>query len=1123
LEAIRVRYAILGPLEVRVGGRLIGLGGPQQRTVLALLLLGADRVVSTDRIIECLWVEPPQAARNLVQGCVFNLRRALRVEEDGAVRQPLITRPSGYQLEVRPDELDRDRFEAIAQAAAEKLRDGGPGALLHGRELLRQALAEWRGPALDDIAADMCRAEAVRLDERRLAVFEEYIDVGLLLGAHADMVAELRVQIAQNPLRERLYAQLMLALRAADRQAEALAVFRELRTKLVEQLGIEPSPTLKQIEHALLSGADAFEVYRRGTTEPGRTGGDPARPGAGAGVGAARTAAGAARPDPGRPAAPSGPPARPVPAQLPAAITGFTGRANHLLRLDGLVVDPSDAGATIATITGPPGVGKSALAVHWAHRVRDRFPDGSLFIDLRGYPAGRAVQPIDAVTAALYALGVPAPEVPTDLDLASARYRTELAGRRVLVLLDNARSPEQIRPLLPGEAGCLVLVTSRDRLSGLIARDGAQRVNLDLFAPDEAELLVERLIGGERAEADPGSVAELARLCGYLPLALRITAANLLDHPDRDVAGHVAQLAAGNRLTGLAVDGDEHTAVRAAFAQSYTDLDPTAQRLFRLLGLCPGADIAAPAAAALAGLDPDATDRALRRLASAHLISQPAPGRYTLHDLLRLYAAERAHDDDPDDERTTAIERLLDWYLRGVDAAARMLYPAVLRLPLPADTCAAMAFGDRAEALAFLDAERTNLRSTIQYAAEHGPHPAAWLLADALRGFLWLRRHLTDWLTIGQHGLAAAQAAGDRAAQAACHISIAVAEQCRDQHPTAVGHYVRAVELSRQIGWLEGESTAAGNLALTYVQWGRPRDALPYAAQALELARRSGRLASQMGNLGSLACIHHELGNLELAVDHGQQALALTRELGSPASEAIVLGNLAEAHHALGRHGTALHHASRALAVNREIGDRGNEPEALRILAAIHRDTGRLHIAVDHARDALTLAVDNGYRRFEAAARTTLATVHQRLGHYQRAVDEHQLALRVARHTDNRFAAVSALIGLADAYRRLGDPQRSVTCAERAIADAEETGQRVLQGAGHTALAAAHLALGRPGTAAEHAILALDIQQETGHRLGQVAALDVLADAARDTDPEAAARYRERSAEVLAATDPASA
>jgi DNA-binding SARP family transcriptional activator/tetratricopeptide (TPR) repeat protein len=1095
-----VRFAILGPLEVLADGQRIALGGPQQRTVLALLLLNAGRVVSTDRIVECLWAEPPSAARNLVQGCVFNLRRALRVEEDGTVRQPLITRSSGYLLEVRPGELDRDRFDAATLAAAEALREGQPPALRQGRELLQQALAEWRGPALDDIAADMCRAEAVRLDERRLAVLEDYIDVGLTLGEHAGLVAELGVHVAENPLRERLYAQLMLALHAADRQAEALAVFRGLRTKLVEQLGIEPSPNLQRIERALLSGADAFEAYRRGTVEVARSGGEIARSGR--------------VPDP-PPDPPPGPAPRPVPAQLPAAIAGFTGRTNHLRRLDGLLPDPL-AGATVATVTGPAGVGKTALAVHWAHRVRDRFPDGALFVDLRGYAEGRAVRPIEALTAALYALGVPAPEVPTDVDQASARYRTELAGRRVLVLLDNARTPEQVRPLLPGEPGCLVLVTSRERLNGLIARDGAQRINLDVLTPEEADDLLGRLIGVERVQAEPRSVAELARLCGYLPLALRISAARLLDHPDRDVAAHVAQLAAGNRLTGLAVDGDEHTAVRASFALSYTDLDPAARRLFRLLGLGMGTDFTAPAAAALAGLDRAATGRALDRLVSAHLVGQPAPDRYALHDLLRLYAAERAHDEDRDAEREQAIGRLLDWYLRGVDAAARTLYPAVLRLPMPPGWEGERPVDDRAEAIAFLEAERSNLRHAVQYAAEHGPHRAAWLLADGLRGFLWLRRYVTDWLTIGRHGLAAAEAAGDRAAQAACHISVAVAEQCRDQHPTAVEHYLRAVELSREIGWMECESTAAGNLALTYVQWGRPRDALPHATQALDLAQRSGRLASQMGNLGSLACIHHELGNLDLAVDHGRRALELTRELGAPASEAIVLGNLGEVYHALGQPGTALTHASRALAVNREIGDRGNEPEALRILAAIHRDTGRVHIAVDYARDALALALDTGYRRFEAAARTTLATVYQRLGHYRRAVDEHQQALTVARRTDNRFAAVSALIGLADAYRSLGEPERSITCAERAIADAAQTGLRVLEGAGHVALAAALFALGRPDPAAEHAARALAIQEDTGYRMGQAAALEILGDAVRVTDPPAAAQHRKRAAELSA-------
>jgi hypothetical protein len=392
---------------------------------------------------------------------------------------------------------------------------------------------------------------------------------------------------------------------------------------------------------------------------------------------------------------------------LPADVTAFTGRRRQLEALDGLLESGADTTAVvISAIAGTAGVGKTGLAVHWAHRVRDRFPDGQLYVNLRGYAPTPPASPLEALAGVLRALGVAAEQVPVETEQAAGLYRTLLADKRMLVLLDNARDPDQVRPLLPGGPGSLVVVTSRHRLSGLVVKEGACRLTLDVLTPEEANQLLARLLGETRVHAEPAAAAELARACAHLPLALRIAAATLADRPQLSIAGYVAELGQGDRLGALAVDGDEQAAVRAAFDLSYAALAPGARRLFRLLGLVPGPEVTADAAAALTGTLPERAARLLDRLAAAHLIDQDTAGRFAFHDLLRLYAAERARHEDTGEERKAATRRLLDWYLHTVDAAARMLYPDKLRLPLPLAEAPrpATPFADHRGALAWCEA-----------------------------------------------------------------------------------------------------------------------------------------------------------------------------------------------------------------------------------------------------------------------------------------------------------------------------------------------------------------------------------------------------------------------------------
>jgi DNA-binding SARP family transcriptional activator len=1068
-----MRYRILGPIEVLHDGQPLAIGGPQQQALLAVLLLNANHVVSTDRLIADIWGdEPPVAARDLLRGCVARLRRVLSADP-----QPLLKRGPGYVLQVQPGELDLHRFEELATAA---LVDGSIVGPERAADLLHEALALWRGPALDGVAPDVCRAEAARLEEQRLSLLEQRVDLELQLGRHDRLIGELRLHLRAHPLRERLWAQLMLALHAADRQAEALAAYRQVREMLVEELGMEPGATLRRVEQAILSGGDPFEVYRSAHAVP--------------------TA--------GRAPPPPPPPGQAVAAQLPPGPSAFTGRTAHLKQLDTLL--PGDATAVvIAVITGTAGVGKTGLAVHWAHHLRSRFDDGQLFVDLRGYAPGPPVRPIEALAGFLRALGVPAQQLPADLDQAAGLYRSLLADRRVLVLLDNAADCDQVRPLLPGGPGCLVLVTSRDQLTGLVAHDGAHRIPLDVLTPGEAQTLLTHLLGPERTGAEPGATADLAAACANLPLALRIAAANLDNHPGQLLADHVAELNDRDNLTALAVHGDDQSAVRVAFDRSYGRLPAAARRLFRLCGLVPGPDVTAGSAAALAGTTPHEAGSLLARLAAASLLAEAAPGRYGCHDLLRRYAAERVHAG----EQAPATKRLYDWYLHSTDSAVTMLYPQVVRLPVPAPGAGVHTadLTDHSQALEWLDAERLNLVAATTHAARDGPRPVAVLLADAMRGYLMARMHTVDWMTVAEAGLAAAEAEADVCGQASAEVSLGNAYQRLSEYSTAAEHYRRALALSRQAGWLEGQAGILGSMGNLHWFWAQLPDAIDHYAEALTLNRRTGRVAGQAMNLGSLGTTFRHLGLLPQAAEHMVQAVALFRQVGSRNGEAIALGNLGEIHRDLGRFSDAVRDLTQALTLYRQTGDRGGEADTLRLLAAVRSDTGDSARAVEFAHEAMALARATGDLRVEANTLNTLSTLDQRLGKHRQAAEGHRRALALARETANHYPEAEALIGLAPAELALDQPDAARAHALQALALTRQIGYRVLEGQALLGLASLELAEGDADRAAEHAEAALALHRASGHRLGEARAYLLLAEAR----PGEASDHRRMAAAVF--------
>ncbi|HVQ89570.1 MAG TPA: tetratricopeptide repeat protein [Mycobacteriales bacterium] len=824
------------------------------------------------------------------------------------------------------------------------------------------------------------------------------------------------------------------------------------------------------------------------------------------------------------PATPASPPsqARPRPAQLPADVAAFTGRAEALDRLDGLLAAGPATAVVISAITGTAGVGKTALAVHWAQQARGRFADGQLYVNLRGYDAGPAVRPVEALARFLHALGVPPEQVPVDLEEAAGLYRSLLADRRMLIVADNAGHPDQVRPLLPGSPGCLVLVTSRDQMAGLVARDGAQRLTIDVLTPAEAGTLLGRVLGPARVAAEPAAADQLARLCGYLPLALRIAAANLTDRPGRSIESFAAELAGGDRLSALGVAGDEQAAVRAAFDLSYATLAAPARLLFRRLGLAPGPDITAPAATAL--ISPTAepadqpTERVLDRLAAAHLLGQPAPGRYALHDLLRHYAAERADRDDSGADRAAAVRRLLDWYLHTADAAARVLYPTMIRLDLPepgTDGAPPGAFADHIAALAWLTAERDNLLAAIRFAAEHGPRPAAWLLADTIRGYFWHARYTVDWLETAHAGLAAATAAGDLQAQAGMQMSLGMAYYCLERHLAAVEHYTAAAELARRAGWIPGQLASIGNLGNAYADLGNLRRAADCHTEALELNRQAGQLTGQLAVLCNLGVVYQRLGQLQRAADCETEAMAVAVEIGSPAGEAAALGNLGGMQHDLGQLDEAAANLSRALGLHREIGNRYAETHTLLDLAAVHHDAGRNTDALRVAQEARDIAQESSARRIEADILNLLGSIHRTLGHPQQAAGYHQQALRISRDADAQLVQTAALIGLAAAHRDRKQTAKAAAYAREALDTAHDAGYAVLDGNAQVTLASIELAGGNRDAAVSHARAALEIHRETGHRLGQARALTVLGQAAQQAGDAAGATGHWQQALVI--------
>jgi DNA-binding SARP family transcriptional activator len=899
----RLEFRVLGPVEVRVGDRTFDAGHARQRAVLAVLLLDVGRVVAAERLIDRVWGEdPPASVRKTLYGYMARLRSVIAgAREDGT---GLARRQGGYVLAADPGRVDLFRFRRLAAEAAAAEDDEQVAALLG------DALGLWRGPALIGVDSPWLAAMRDKLELERHNAALDLIDVRLRLGEHAALVSELVTEAAAAPGDERLIGQLMLALYRSGRQADALRWFDQTRRYLAEELGADSGQQLRELHQRIMRADPTLAVAAQAAAAPA----------------AVAPAAGGRLADP-------------VPRELPADVAGFTGRAAELAALDGLLLGaPQATAAVISAVSGTAGVGKTALAVHWAHRAAAAFPDGQLHVNLRGYDPAQPVSAADALAGFLRSLGVPGTDIPADVGERAARYRTLLTGKKMLIVVDNAATADQVRPLLPGHPACAVVVTSRDSLAGLVARDGARRLDLDLLPLADAVALLRELIGAD-VGASAGAVTELAGQCARLPLALRIAAELAAARPGAPLADLVAELRdQQGRLDVLQADGDPHTAVRAVFSWSCDHLDEDAARLFRLAGLHPGPDISISAAASLAGVSEPQAGRLLGELARANLITEHLPGRYAFHDLLRAYAAEQAHQTDSQEDRDAATGRVLDHYLHTAARAALLLNPArepvVLAPSRPG--AAPEQLGDYAQALAWFEAEHQTLLAATTLAAGSGFDRHAWQVPCTMPTFLQSRGHYHEWAATARTALAVATRLGDTAAQALSGRLLANACADLGDHEQARRHYEGSLTLYQQLGNRPGEAKVQHGLGVLAGRQGRYADALEHAEQALRLYQALGDKANEAEALNVLGWYHGQLGDYQQARAFCRQALALCAETGHRRTEGNVWDSLGYAEHHLGNLAEAAACYQRALSIARETGNRFYEAETLAHLGDTH-------------------------------------------------------------------------------------------------------------------------------------------------------------------------------------------
>jgi DNA-binding SARP family transcriptional activator len=822
--------------------------------------------------------------------------RRLRTALDD--EQRIAHEPSGYRIQIDPHELDALQF-------AELVRRG----------FLGQALELWRGKAFEDVREHAPIADEARaLDEERLRVEARHTELQLEQGRHAEVVPHLTRLIEVHPYREDLRGFLMLALYRCGRQSEALDLFEGTRKLLAAELGIQPGPALQSLHKAILSADSTLDLPQRQRST--------------------------------------------VPRELPADIPSFVGRDSQQRMLDEML--PGSSPVVISAIAGSAGVGKTTLAVHWAHSVAEKFQDGQLYVNLRGFdPSGPPVDPAEAIRRFLDALGVAPQSIPPTSEAQSALYRSLLADRRMLIVLDNARDAEQVRPLLPGSPSCLVVLTSRNRLASLVATSGARALMLDVLTVTEARELLAARLGTKRMAAEPGAVDEIIERCARLPLALAVAAAQVATDPDLSLSALARELGDAHVFDS----DDPMTDLRAVFSSSYRQLSAGAARLFRLLGVHLGPDISTAAAESLAG---GPVERELSELVQAHLIAEHAPGRYAFHDLLRTYAAELAASSDGEDN-DQAVLRVLDHYLQTGYAADRLMDPSrdpISLLPsVPGVT--PEVFADRGPAMAWFAAERATLLAAVRQAARAGLDSYTWQLAWTLRTFFDWQGLWQDWTVTLHAALDAAQRLDDVDGQAYAHRGLGRAYSRIGQLDDAYTYGRHALDLYQRHNDVSGQAHAHMALSGVRENQGRFAEALEHAQSGRGLFDSAGERVWHARALNAVGFYYAELGDHQQALEHCQLGLDLMRELGDRAGEAITSDSIGYAHYNLGQYPEALASLLRALELYRELGVRHFEGTSLHRLGDTYQAMGDTAAAGRAWQEALDIFAALGHPDLE--------------------------------------------------------------------------------------------------------------------------------------------------------------
>ncbi|MFJ6198247.1 BTAD domain-containing putative transcriptional regulator [Micromonospora sp. NPDC092111] len=940
-----MQFGLLGPLSVTTdAGDNIRIGRSKLRLLLAVLLVDADRVVSADKLVESLWGhQSPRSA-------VANLRtyvRALRqlLSPAHPERAPIVTTSRGYSIHVPPTSVDVLVFERLLVAGGEARRNGD---FAHAIRHLEEALSLWRGSAFEDVflATDALANTAHRLEEQRLTAAENLIDARIACGQYAEVVGELHARVAQYPLRERLWEQLMLALYRDRRQAEALAAYQSLRSRLVEEVGVEPSPQLQELHNRIL------------VADPTLTTPD---------VTPSVAPVAASRP----------------PRQLPLDVATFVGRDSELATFRGLLKgDGGEPQIPVIVIHGAPGAGKSTFAVRAAKLCMADFPDGQIFLNLHGFAPDLApMSPAEGLGRLLRAVGVGSTDVPHDVEEAASLFRTVMADRRMLIVLDNAATTAQLRPLLPAGVGSAVIVTSRARLAGL---DGATYLHLGPLSPDVSYAMLQELIGEARTAADPGATRRLAALCDHLPLGLHIAASRLRTRDRWSVQHLVDRLTdERQRLTEL-VSGD--LAVRTSLGVSCASLrssaDPAEQaaaQAFHLLGLLRVTEIELGVASALLDIPPLDTDRAIERLMDAHLIEAIEPGRYYMHDLVRLFAGELAADTVPPDDLTAAVTRGVSYYLTTARRAANLAYPHRTHHFTIDDDETPTPLDGPEEARRWLERERVNMLGVVRQALR-GPDEHVRLgvgLGLALHWFFVHAGYPHDAIRVYQDVIRSASLLKERRAEAYAHDSLAHAFLLAGRLDESRAHYAAELSICRAIGDRFGEQRALGNLGTNLLTQGLPEEAIPYLEQQREVARDIGaEIGERFAALG-LGKVYRRLGRLDEAVSVLSDSSAWFEKSGDDYLICAALQELGRTYIDLGRFQQAIEVLVRTAHRASAVGLRPGEAWALVDLARAWRSLGTMNKAVECIDRAVEIVATSDDTRIRTAVQAEHAEVHR--------------------------------------------------------------------------------------------------------------------------------------------------